>query len=308
MNAPSFDGEGNATVSSCETDGNIRPFVADRALREDGSHIAGYVHSNGMPPVPPLPSCVIPLPPNKKIKNERRGPGCDAPESVKSFSSSHGYPIAHQDSGMIEEAAKSTETINLHVTSENTAKEDTETKQPAQDDWLVETLFELKNTATSVTSSKIDGMLSNKRAAGKKRKSDGTSLSCTKKAATGKSAAMKPDAATTSSNKEPKKHETTWNLRLDELRQFKQLHGHTNVPQKYEKNPRLGEPQDQLSIITIYNKFTFEPILTLSSYQTGAWVARNRLFMRQWEDDPPVVQLNRQRGCWYLKIWGCCLR
>lgn len=51
--------------------------------------------------------------------------------------------------------------------------------------------------------------------------------------------------------------DATWNQRLAELRQFRELHGHTNVPQKYEKNPSLG-----------------------------AWVARNRLFMRKWEEDP----------------------
>ncbi|KAL7518023.1 hypothetical protein ACHAWX_002889 [Stephanocyclus meneghinianus] len=43
-----------------------------------------------------------------------------------------------------------------------------------------------------------------------------------------------------------------WNQRFIELQQFKSIHGHCNVPQKYEKNPSLG-----------------------------AWVARNRLFMRQ---------------------------
>ncbi|KAL3784754.1 hypothetical protein HJC23_003506 [Cyclotella cryptica] len=48
--------------------------------------------------------------------------------------------------------------------------------------------------------------------------------------------------------------DSTWNQRFIELQQFKSIHGHCNVPQKYEKNPSLG-----------------------------AWVARNRLFMRQWD-------------------------
>lgn len=47
-----------------------------------------------------------------------------------------------------------------------------------------------------------------------------------------------------------------WNQRFEELKQFKSIHGHTNVPQKYENNPSLG-----------------------------AWVARNRLFMRQLEEE-----------------------
>lgn len=46
----------------------------------------------------------------------------------------------------------------------------------------------------------------------------------------------------------------SWNQRFIELQKFKSIHGHCNVPQKYEKNPSLG-----------------------------AWVARNRLFMRQWD-------------------------
>lgn len=52
------------------------------------------------------------------------------------------------------------------------------------------------------------------------------------------------------------KNDVVWNRRFLELIEFKKVHGHTNVPQKFEKNPALG-----------------------------AWVARSRLQMRQMEED-----------------------
>lgn len=49
--------------------------------------------------------------------------------------------------------------------------------------------------------------------------------------------------------------EAAWKRRFLELEEFKRVNGHCNVPQKYEKNTSLG-----------------------------AWVARQRLIMRQWEE------------------------
>jgi hypothetical protein len=77
------------------------------------------------------------------------------------------------------------------------------------------------------------------------------------------------------------RNEAAWNQRFFELQQFKELHGHTNVPQKYEKNPSLG-----------------------------AWVARNRLFMRQLEDDeceikPSSVQYKRMMKLKELGLASC---
>ena len=46
-----------------------------------------------------------------------------------------------------------------------------------------------------------------------------------------------------------------------DFQDFIRKHGHSNVPQKYESNPSLG-----------------------------AWVARQRLIMRQWEDDQKNTQ------------------
>lgn len=51
------------------------------------------------------------------------------------------------------------------------------------------------------------------------------------------------------------KSDAAWKRRYVELEVFKRQYGHFNVPQKFEKNPSLG-----------------------------AWVARQRLIMRQWED------------------------
>jgi hypothetical protein len=67
--------------------------------------------------------------------------------------------------------------------------------------------------------------------------------------------------------KQAAKAEEAWNQRLAELHEFKAEHGHCNVPQKYEKNASLG-----------------------------AWVARNRLFMRQFEEQPntcSAIQIQR---------------
>lgn len=50
-------------------------------------------------------------------------------------------------------------------------------------------------------------------------------------------------------------NDSVWYARLRELQEFKEEHGHANVPQTYEKNKRLG-----------------------------AWVARNRYYMRKMEE------------------------
>jgi hypothetical protein len=57
------------------------------------------------------------------------------------------------------------------------------------------------------------------------------------------------------------KSDIAWNQRYAELQKFKETHGHCNVPQKFEKNKSLG-----------------------------AWVARNRLFMRQFEQDDGTLR------------------
>jgi len=66
--------------------------------------------------------------------------------------------------------------------------------------------------------------------------------------------------------KETTKSDAAWKRRFLELEDFKRQHGHCNVHQKYGKNPSLG-----------------------------AWVARQRLIMRHWEDKPDEKIHNTSR-------------
>lgn len=155
-----------------------------------------------------------------------------------------------------------------------TPKRDQSAKQK-HEGWIVESLFELKNTTPAPT--------------GKKRKGEGTtgSNSAKKKAAKAKTivTGKKMDAAenptvykngnAASSKTTINKSDETWNKRLIELMQFKEQHGHCNVPQKYEGNPTLG-----------------------------AWVARNRLFMRAWEEDPKSISISQAQRAKVLKEVG----
>ena len=113
--------------------------------------------------------------------------------------------------------------------------------------WVVETLFELKNTAPSAVETSTNNQ---SEAIKSPNKAD---ISCP----AGKTGTRKSSMIEGETSIVEKKSETTWNQRLNELLEFKAQHGHCNVPQKYEKNTSLG-----------------------------AWVARNRLFMRQWESNP----------------------
>jgi hypothetical protein len=134
---------------------------------------------------------------------------------------------------------------------------------PAHNEWLVETLMDLKNTspgsgtqenfdgvpaATSVRQKRKGGGIDEDRFNSKKLASIAVSYGPIQK-------------------KQAAKAEEAWNQRLAELHEFKAEHGHCNVPQKYEKNASLG-----------------------------AWVARNRLFMRQFEEQPntcSAIQIQR---------------
>lgn len=133
-----------------------------------------------------------------------------------------------------------------HGTSHDREAQMEEGRRPSvKEGWLVETLFELKNTAPSVAAGTNNTQ---------SVKINSSNKNDERSYPDDKNGTLKSDMAKSTTIQT--KSEITWNQRLNELLDFKAQHGHCNVPQKYEKNSSLG-----------------------------AWVARNRLLMRQWESN-----------------------
>jgi hypothetical protein len=149
--------------------------------------------------------------------------------------------------------------------SSNTSCDDSiqgEIRQPpVHKEWLVETLMDLKNTSpgsgTQNNSNEVPGATHERK--GGDIAADSFDYS--------KKPSPIADGNGPGQKMQPARGEDAWNKRFAELHEFKAEHGHCNVPQKYEKNASLG-----------------------------AWVARNRLFMRRFEEQPDTcsaIQIQR---------------
>ena len=141
--------------------------------------------------------------------------------------------------------------------------------------WIVESLFELKNTSPAPTGKKRKGEETTVSNSAKKRAAKAKTSATGKTTDVPENPTINKNGNAASSKTAINKSDETWNKRLNELIQFKELHGHCNVPQKYERNPTLG-----------------------------AWVARNRLFMRAWEEDPKSVSASQAQRANVLKEVG----
>lgn len=255
-----------------------------------GSSLPGgsRIDSTDMPPFPTLPT------------------NCDLPHNFRRSGWTAGSDIHATMRYKDHVICTDTECANsVHCSSGSSSAKTkhAQDKSPAHKDWIVESLMGLKKTPhngdCNMSYQEVkEGENNDVKASGhipeampntkqKKKKQTGNN------ALNGSGSSKKPAHTygsieanrNTNAARQSAINDSTWNQRLAQLRQFKEQHGHTNVPQKWEHNPSLG-----------------------------AWVARNRLFMRQWEGDPSSCSGNQSDRVKILKEVGlssvigeCCL-
>lgn len=211
-----------------------------RGIEAAGTSVSREYYGNNSDNIPHL------SPPNYETYHDKHGGAMKA--HTKPPSMPYGdYVLAYNKDGVGKAAGSIGRSSNMHDNRTHA-----QTNRSSNQDWIVESLLDLKKISPGGYDDSTRS--SGKAHAGTKRNGGHTGVadgSITRKLPFIDDIPDKYLPANVA------KKQDIWNQRLTELIQFKKLHGHTNVPQKYENNTSLG-----------------------------AWVARNRIFMRQWEESP----------------------
>ena len=220
--------------------------------------------TTGMPPLPPVSNPTdIGLPPNKPTTGDAQNTS-KADEKQHDTYHNQKVPTINVTSTKPKENSGSANIKTSHTVVQREIAS------------IAETLIDLSNTDPSAGTVPSNVVQTSERPSAKPNEGEIVATNLKRKVCQQEIASIKSGATSKTVRAAPEsKSEAKWNQRLAELQQFKILHGHTNVPQKYEKNPSLG-----------------------------AWIARNRMFMRQWEEDPTSLSAIQAGRIQTLKLMG----